>query len=274
MIDVEPLYTTARELTQLLPRLAALVAAPSNADRPDGPTARPDVHRIPWNTPAATTFFDVHADVRTYENALTLLLHGRAKYRAGTDADTLDAISRLPVLIAHALDAGHGDHWDVIDAASALTRWPRLMRAALDEARPDEQPWTKAPGNLVCPHCEHRLELAPGWSDHPEDADLHCRPCTATTGAPVRWAPAQWTPLVPADIDEPLIDEHGVQLVTAREATTMFATSADLLHVWVHRGHIAPASRREHDGARLFRVSDIEARLVAAGRLRDARAAA
>lgn len=84
------------------------------------------------------------------------------------------------MLIDHAIAAGH----NVTDAAHDLTAWPVRIRAIFDEARPDEQPWTKAPGGLKCPHCERRLELAPGWRDRPENADVVCRSCRDDEG---RW---------------------------------------------------------------------------------------
>lgn len=194
MIDIDQLYTTARDLTDLLPRVHALIPHPTNAAVDDTHTGarRTTVHNIPWNTPAASLYFDVHADTRRYETALTLLLWHHAKYRSPSDTDTLDAVARLPVLIDHALNTGHQDHGDVADAARLLPRWARQARAILDETRDDERPWTTAPGDLRCPHCETRLKLAPGWSEHPDSADVHCRTCRDDHGQYLRWPPSAW----------------------------------------------------------------------------------
>lgn len=199
LIPIETLYTNARELTTLFPRLAALVTVPgSNTIDPDTPKQTKFVYEPPWNTPAANLKFSIHEEARRFENALNLKLFGTARFRGPSDHNTLAAIGRLPVLIDHAR-AKKIDNHDVTDTEHLLTSWPRLIRLQLDEALPGEQPWTKAPGNLRCPHCDIRLELEPGWQHHPEQADVICRRCKDEFGQTLRWAPTTWLSILQDD---------------------------------------------------------------------------
>lgn len=193
MIPIETLYDHARTLQTLYPRLCAAVTTPSDGGTvdPDTPKQTKFVYEIPWNTPAADLKYSIHADARRYETALNVHLFGRAKYRGPSDDNTLAAINRLPVLIDHAR-AKKVDNHDVTDAERLLASWPRQIRLLFDEALPGEAPWTKAPGDLRCPHCDNRLELQPGWQHHPEQADVICRHCRDDTGQMLRWAPTTW----------------------------------------------------------------------------------
>lgn len=246
-IDPETTYTAARELRDLLPAVQALIPHASNqVTESDTTSARAaSVFRIPWHTPAAHTFYDIHAQTRRYENALTLLLFHHAKYRPGDDANTYDAISRLPVLIAHALDAGHDQHTDVTDIDRLLTTtWPRACRLVLDQPRPDDQPWTKAPGDIRCPYCQEPLQLAPGWQALQENTDVICRRCRDDNGHPYTWPITERIGQLQAD-----------ELVTERTARHRWRLGSRL-RVWHHRGRIHPYGR-DDQGAKLYRVSDV-----------------
>lgn len=257
-IDVENLYAASRDLRDdLIPQVQALIPQASNqVDESQTGTRPATVHRIPWNGQAAGVFYDIHAQVRRYESALTVLLFQKAKYRGGDDENTFDAIGRLPVLIAHAIDKGHEQHGDVTDAARLLgTTWPRECRRVLDQLREDEQPWTTAPGDLRCPYCDGALELAPGWSQAPDSADVWCRRCLDPNGQRYRWSPSVWTGLV---LTQPDDDE----LVTASEAEAALpGLAAATIRQWAARGHITPAGNR--GTARLYRLADLRQRVSA-----------
>lgn len=190
-IVLDALYEATRDF---YPRLHALIPETTSqvSESQIGKSCGVTKFVIPWNTPAADLYFDIHAAARRYEAALALKLWGKVTFRPGTDAVTREVLDRLPVLVGHAIAAGHDDT-GVIDPANDLGTWPARIRAMLDEARPDEQPWTKAPGGLTRPHCERRLELAPGWRDRPEATDVVCRSCRDDEGRWYRWALATWT---------------------------------------------------------------------------------
>lgn len=197
------LYAHARDLTtNLLPRVRALIPHTSNKIDESQIGGRADVHRIPWNGPAANLALDIAATARRHETALTLLLFQRAKFRGMTDRDVDDAINRLPVLVDHAVAQDHGENPVVADTVKDLHRWGRQCRRLLDEARDDETPWTKAPGDLRCPWCDNRLELAPGWQHAPEGADVMCRRCVDARGAWLRWPPTAWLAVLQHRDDE------------------------------------------------------------------------
>ncbi|GMA22271.1 hypothetical protein GCM10025864_00300 [Luteimicrobium album] len=197
MIAVDELYTTARTLTAaphgLLRRVNALIPHASNTVAESQLGGRADIHRIPWNGPAANLALDIAAAVRRHESTLTLLLFQQARFRPDGDRQTLDAIGRLPVLVDHAIASGHGGRPPVRDAAHDLTAWARRCRALLDEAHDDEQPWTPAPSALPpCPDCNRRLYLAPGWQYAGDAADVLCRTCRDDDGQPLRWDAGTW----------------------------------------------------------------------------------
>lgn len=186
------LGTYVDEIVELLPRIEQLVPTQDRIDR-DRTGAKPTkrhVYPAPWNEPAGHLVTTIHFQARSLETDLTLLLFGHAKYRGNSGANTIKALRRLPVLVHAACEAGHAEHSDVHATVMALARWPRDMRALLDELHSDEQPWTKAPGDLCCPHCEHRLWLRPGWTDQPDSADVVCRRCG------ISWPPTAWVGLL------------------------------------------------------------------------------
>ncbi|SNS43459.1 hypothetical protein SAMN06309944_0241 [Micrococcales bacterium KH10] len=192
---IEQLYQAARELTttDLLPRLKALIAETSSPNTSD-------THRFkkqpsspaPWNDAAAGLYYTIHGDARRFETLLSVRLFGRARFRPGADNQTVEAIGRLPVLIAHGYERGLDPDLDLADPTNALLSWPRQIRAMLDAALPGEEPWTTAPGDLRCPHCDNRLHLEPGWTAHPDTADVICRHCRDDNGKHLRWAPTTW----------------------------------------------------------------------------------
>lgn len=243
---IETLYQAARELADLLPRVADLIPAQSNqvTESTSGPRASGTVHTIPWNTPAADTYYDIHAGVRTHENALTLLLWRKAKYRPGNDQQTYEALNHIAVLIDHARNNGHADHDTTTQAASALASWPRQCRRVLDELREDEQPWSKAPGDVRCPHCGHRLELPPDWHQI-TNPDLTCRTCVDDNGRWLTWPTTEHIGLL-----------QGAELITERTARQRYDLTVSRLGVWKHRGKIHPYGEDDH-GRKLYRVSDI-----------------
>ncbi|MFD2839344.1 hypothetical protein ACFSYH_02000 [Populibacterium corticicola] len=188
----ETLYQAAKELTNLYPRLSALVLEThTNPIDHDTKTPHKRAYLEPWNTPAGELKHDIHTQARRYETALNIALFNKATYRGASDELTIAAFNRLAVLIDHAHAQNHAS-LDVTDAAKLLTTWPRKIRLALDEPLPGEEPWTKAPGNLLCPHCDNRLELQPGWKDHPDTADVICRHCKDDNGEWLRWKPDTW----------------------------------------------------------------------------------
>lgn len=189
---VDALYTAARELAHLYPRLTQLVHEESTVLKDaDMPHRHAMAYLEPWNTPAGQLAHNIHTQVRRYETALNIRLFNKAKYRGTSDNLTVQAFNRLAVLIDHA-HTQHIDSTDVTDAEQLLLTWPRHIRLMLDEPKPGEEPWTKAPGNLCCPHCDRRLELQPGWQHDPEAADVICRRCKDENGEWLRWVPGTW----------------------------------------------------------------------------------
>ena len=145
----------------------------------------------PWNDHAAALTLDIHAGARDIEANLTRLAHGRTTTRSGSDAHTRRALANIPDLLA-LCNERHGGHWIVTEGEKQLLRWPRECRAILDEARWGEEPWTKAPGGLRCPHCSRRLALAPGW-DKEAAPPVWCRACPAEIEGDERARPhRQW----------------------------------------------------------------------------------
>lgn len=193
MATIEDLYTAAKELTTLYPRLSEQVHTTASPPRdPDTPRHHTTVYKAPWNTPAGELKHDIHTQLRRYETALNTRLFAKATYRGPSDTLTIEGFNRLAILI----DTAHTKHinnTDVDDAKRLLTSWPRRIRLALDEPLPGEEPWTKVPGNLCCPKCDQRLFLQPGWKDHPGQADAICRHCTNEDGHHLRWPAETWT---------------------------------------------------------------------------------
>ena len=220
---------------------------------------------IPWNTPAAMLYLDIHAAAREHETNLTLLLWEKATYRGPADALTTQAITRLPTLIRAAHDADHSHRTIVTEATHDLTTWPVLIRRILDESRTGENPWTKAPGNLHCPD-GHTLYLAPGWQYDVEHADAICRHCNTPDGQHPRWNASAWLGKLQAQTDtqtdataEKLRDPD--RAVTATQAATIWGLSTDQVYVWEHRGRITPTGT-DSDGRKTYLNAHITQLLV------------
>lgn len=247
-IDVETLYTAARELTtSLLPRLQRLIPEEGSAlESSTGLRGKRVAAPIPWNDAAAMLFYEIHGDARRYESLLTLRLFGTARYRPGSDAHTTACLNRLPVLLAHGIEQ-RLDPLDLVDPSAALASWPRRVRHALDETRPGEQRWTTAPGGLRCPHCARPLAIPPGWDSTEIMPDLHCRTCRDDDGQGLRWAPDSWLGLLQDDPD----------LLTEADVLAQYEIGSSTLRSWVRRGRIEPVGRRH--GRRTFHRRDIDA---------------
>ncbi len=86
--------------------------------------------RAPWNSGAAGLFFEIHAEVRRVESALTLTLEHRAVYRGGSDVETARVFDRLPILLRalHDRDPESEVLAEVFHALGSLTK---RARAAL-----------------------------------------------------------------------------------------------------------------------------------------------
>jgi hypothetical protein len=259
-IDIEQLYTAARELTtDLLPRLQDLIPeAGTPLESSIGSHRKHTAAPIPWNDTAAMLYYEIHGDARRYESLLTLRLYGNARFRPGTDEHTTECINRLPVHIAHGLSKDHVPD-DLHTVAYALTSWPRQIRALLDEARPDEQQWAKAPGGLCCPHCSRRLMVPPGWDKAATMPDLLCRHCRDEHGASLRYAPDTWIGVLQEPTAGPGDDENPEHL-TEDEATTAYELGSSTLRSWVSRGRLA-ATGLKREGRRTYSKTAIEALL-------------
>lgn len=247
MIDVEALYTAARELTtDLLPRLQLTIGEKGTIlESSLGSHAKHIAAPIPWNEPAALLYLEIHGDTRRYENLLTLRLFQHAKYRPGTDEHTTESISRLPVLIAHGREKGLSG-MDLDDVTKALTTWPIRIRAQLDEPREDELRWAKAPGGLVCPYCDKALEVPPGWDKASTAPDLLCRRCSDADGHHRRYAPDLWLGLLQDDPDQ----------LTQEQAIAQYAIVASTFRSWLTRGRITHTGTR--NGRRIYARTDID----------------
>lgn len=189
------LETAAHQTIELLANVWDLIPRKTTTTGSDGSSkTKRFTFPAPWNTPAANIALDIHQAVRDHEQNLTLLLFNSARYRGTSDSNTIDAILRLPTLIRAAVINDLTDHQYVGDAVAALIGWPVRMRRFLDhDPEPgDPQPWTKAPGDLTCPHCEHRLWLAPGWQHHITSAAVYCRRCRDDNGRYLEWPASAW----------------------------------------------------------------------------------
>lgn len=142
----------------------------------------------PWNEHAAELLLGIHAAARRHERGLTLVLFSRARFRSGSDTDTTACLRALPDLVTAAaekfpdhqpIQTRHGATVNWRTVRRDLLAWPRQCRLLLDEARWGEEPWTRAPGDLSCPHCARRLILRPGWERDPAP-HVWCLRCPAT----------------------------------------------------------------------------------------------
>lgn len=148
----------------------------------------------PWNTPAGHTFTTVTQAARDHELNLQLLLFSGVRFRGTSDANSYAAIRRLPILATAAVRGGLEDHNYVKDTISALAWWPIQLRRFLDDDPQDGDPtpWTKAPGNLECPHCKRHLWLRPGWQYEGTGARIYCQHCKDDEGHLLSWPSTVW----------------------------------------------------------------------------------
>lgn len=196
MIPSADLERSAAQTVKLMRELNTLVKEPGARLAPttgSAPTKRA-VYPAPWNTPAGNLFTTLGAAARDHELDLSLLLFAVGRYRGTSDDNTFAAILRLPTLIGAAIRADHAEHNYVTTTVVDLVRWPPMLRRFLDHdpEQDDPQPWTKAPGNLSCPHCNRRLWLKPGWQHQGPHAAVYCRQCHDDDGHILSWPAAAW----------------------------------------------------------------------------------
>lgn len=188
----------AAETVQLLRRVNELIVeadASSLGPQPGGgKVSKRSVFPAPWNTPAGHMFTTVAQRARDHEMNLALLVFGAVRYRGTSDDNTFAAIERLPVLITAAVRNDLGRHQYVTAAVASLAGWPARLRAFLDEDPEDgdPQPWTRAPGDLRCPHCKRPLWLRPGWQHEGLGARIYCQRCRDEAGALLSWESSVW----------------------------------------------------------------------------------
>ena len=243
----EDLYAAARELTtgDLLPRLRALIPdEQTTLESSIGSHTKHEAPPIPWNTPAAMLYFEIHADARRYESQLTIRLFHRAKYRPGTDIHTTEAINRLPVLIIHGRAQGL-DHLNLDDPTTALLSWAPRIRRLLGEPLEGEEPTMHVPGDARCPYCGNPLILGDGWKALEHNATAICRRCLDAHGKPLSWP-----------ITERIGHLQSGEQVTAPTAQQRYGIPQSTFATWKERGRIHPYGVDENQRP-TYRVSDI-----------------
>lgn len=254
--DIEDLYTAAREVKDLLPRLWDLIPDRGTPVGLTGAPAEQQRHRTqapsPWSDPHALLYFEIVHEVQKRTQELRRMVFGRSVPVAAHAGAIARALGDLPVLIAHAqdrqLEADMYRRQDLLRIGGDLKRWPVQIRALLGEPRPEEIPWTKAPGDLVCPFCDQRLELPPGWATEADvrATDLVCRRCRDAHGQYLRFEPTSWLGLVLDDTDE----------LTVTQAEEQLGVSGWTIRSWHRRGRLTSVGQRA--GRRVFRRADIE----------------
>lgn len=196
----------AADIGGYLPRLTEL--ARQRGPRVHDGSARRKVSGspAPWNVPAAHLLLDIHAEARELADTLAVAL-GHHPHRYGTGEDGTAAALVHVARQARALAERDQDRHLPGYAVEKLRGWGRRARRLLDEPRPDEEPWTRAPGDLRCPNpiedvdtgliavCDAPLWLAPGWQ-HQTSPAVHCRRCLDDDGHPYSWPHAAWYGLV------------------------------------------------------------------------------
>lgn len=167
--ELTTLVDAAEDLSLLYTRIGRLTTEPRTPGVDDG-TGRGagggkkiSASPAPWNAMAAGWVMDVHAGVREHQTNIAWLAYGNV-IRQASSADTIThkVIRLLPDMI-YLCYSKFPNHRYALDAERDLMAWGRRGRTILDEVRPHEEPWTKAPGNVKCPYCGKRLMLKPGW---------------------------------------------------------------------------------------------------------------
>lgn len=169
---LEQLVDAADDLSLLYVRIGRLTTEPSTPGV--DPTGRGmggkkiSASPAPWNASAANWVLEVHQGVREHKTNLDwLLFSGVLRQDSNADTITHAVIRRMPDLI-DACWARFGSQRFALDAERDLNAWGRRGRHILDETRPSEEPWAKAPAGLACPYCTKPLKLKPGWQHEPE----------------------------------------------------------------------------------------------------------
>lgn len=199
-MDMERVRADVADLISYIPRLAELLPPGSVRTADDGEHPKVSASPLPWNNSVAGVFMDIHA-VRSLEAGLSLLAHGHATIRGGSDANTKAALDALPDLIAfvalHRRDSELPEQ-----AARRLRHLGRQARVVLDELRHDEEPWHVAPGGLLCPnqpglpddgaYCDNQLMLPPGFATM-RAPGVYCPTCRDENGRRMSWPYDAWT---------------------------------------------------------------------------------
>lgn len=156
----------------------------------------------PWNEPVGALLLDVHAASRQCADALSVALDEIRRPRGSTDAGTMISLAFCATASRRLHEVDPSSELPSAVARRLATLAYRC-REMLDLLRPGEQPWTKAPGELLCPNpvgtgtvaCDEPLWLAPGWSQQAEPA-VYCRSgrpgCTLDDGSPYSWPYGAW----------------------------------------------------------------------------------
>jgi hypothetical protein len=196
-----------QDIAGYLPRLRAMLF-----EQGDGGGHR---HKVvgspaPWNDPPGELLMAIHAESRRLAGGMAAFMREHPRPRGSTDAGTVAALreiaARVRRLETHLASSEVLADWpleNVLDAvARAVHDWSFRCREQLDELRPDEEPWTRAPGGLRCPNpwrwdnpdgprCDRALWLAPGWA-YEQSPAVYCRRCRADDGGPYGWPNATW----------------------------------------------------------------------------------
>lgn len=181
----------------LLDRIYEQIAAPPS------PQEQYDHRKIsgsptPWNDRYAMLALDVEAGARRLERLLRSDLDLPPRRRPHTRAHAMAALAQT-VSLAQALDGRTRGCELPRETEAWCTSWAKRARAVLDEARADELPWTRCPGNLRCHLCGQPLWLKPGWADDPTAISrqpVWCRQCVDDSGVQVSYPSAVWAKLV------------------------------------------------------------------------------
>jgi hypothetical protein len=153
----------------------------------------------PWNSTVGNLLTDIHAGARELADTTDLALGNARQVRGSSDAGTMRALDRVAVNVRRlrSLDQlgvlGELADWTAVRMSS----WAVRAREQLDQLRPGEERWAKAPGGLTCPNpapggeCGRPLYLAPGWHHEPAPP-AYCRRCTDENGQPCAWPFSAW----------------------------------------------------------------------------------
>lgn len=188
--ELTTLVDAAEDLSLLYTRIGRLTTEPRTPGVDDG-TGRGagggkkiSASPAPWNDQAAGWIFDVHAGTREHQTNMAWLTYGHV-IRQASSADTIThkVIRLLPDMIDLCWSR-YGNHRYALDAERDLHAWGRRGRQILDEVRPQEEPWTKAPAGIRCPYCQRPLRLKPGWQHEAEPLFW----CMNHVHEPMSWA--------------------------------------------------------------------------------------